>query len=242
MRGLLCWVVIVAITSGLGCQRGGGQATPAQLEERASHVASYRAQVTSHFKVAGREMSLTGKIQAQPPDHLRVEMYSPDGALMRVMVRRGDLLLQQDPAQKRFTKVDLARVAEATGKEPPIAQGTDLSHPFAGLDPAATTYVEEVELDGAKADLFEGPLTDAKALAPRLGFSPDKARVWVDDRTGLLRRTEILSQDGKNGLTQEFTAIEVDPTLKPEVFDLQPPAGVEVTDLTEAMIRAMSGK
>jgi len=243
VRGSLCCVVAVAVTASLACNRGNAsRVTPAQLEERASHVASYRAQVTSHFKVAGRELSLTGTIQAQPPDQLRVEMYGPDGALMRAMVRRGEVLMQHDPVQQRVTKVDLARVTEATGKRPPAAQGTDLSHPFAGLEPGTTAYVEAVELDGAKAHLFEGPLKDAAALAPRLGFEPDKARVWVDDRTGLLRRTEIMSKAGDSSLTQEFTAIEVDPALSSEVFYLKPPEGVSVTDLTEAMIQALSAQ
>jgi outer membrane lipoprotein-sorting protein len=243
VREWLCCLVSVAVTASLGCDRGAGsQVTPAQLEARAGHVASYRAQVASHFKVAGQELNLTGTIQGQPPDQLRVEMYGPDGTLMRAMVRRGEVLMQHDPAQQRVTKVDLARVAEATGKRPPAAQGTDLSRPFEGLDLAATTYVEAVELDGAKAHLFEGPLKEAAALAPRLGFEPDKARVWVDDRTGLLRRTEILSKAGDSGLTQEFTAIEVDPALSSEVFYLKPPEGVSVTDLTEAMIQALSAQ
>jgi len=243
VRGWLCGVVSVAAVSVLACNRGiGSQATPAQLEERAGHVTSYRAQVASHFKVAGREISLTGTIQAQPPDHLRVEMYGPDGALMRAMVRRGDVLMQHDPTQQRITKVDLARVAKETGKRPPAAQGTDLSRPFEGLDLAATVYVEAVELDGAKAHLFEGPLKDAAALAPRLGFEPGAARVWVDDQTGLLRRTEIASKEGDSSLTQDFTAIEVDPVLAAEVFYLQPPEGVSVTDLTDAMIQALSAQ
>gem|GEM_PF-4674645 len=243
MRGWLCCVVSVAVVSALACNRGAGsRVTPAQLEERAGHVASYRAQVASHFQVAGQEINLTGTIQAQPPDHLRVEMYGPDGALMRAMVRRGEVLMQHDPTQQRVTKVDLARVAEATGKRPPGAQGTDLSRPFEGLDLAATTYVEAVELDGAKAHLFTGPLKEAAALAPRLGFEPGAARVWVDDKTGLLRRTEIVSKEGDSGLTQEFTAIEVDPALSPEVFYLKPPEGVSVTDLTDAMIQALSAQ
>jgi outer membrane lipoprotein-sorting protein len=243
VRGLLWWVVCVAVTVAPGCHRGSGSpVTTAQLQERASHVASYRAQVASHFQVAGRELDLTGTIQAQPPDHLRVEMYGGDGTLMRAMVRRGEVLMLHDVAQQRVTKVDLARLAEATGKRPPADQGADLSRPFDGLDLAATTYVEAVEIDGAKAHLFEGPLREAAALASRLGFEPSRARVWVDDQTGLLRRTAIMGKEGDSGLTQEFTAIEVDPVLEPEVFYLKPPAGVSVTDLTEAMIQALSAQ
>jgi outer membrane lipoprotein-sorting protein len=241
MRWATCAVAVMVAVSVLGCNRGTKtQVTRSQLEERASHVTAYRAQVTSHYKVGGHEVSITGNVQAQPPDNLRVEMFAPDGTLARVMVQHGDVMMQHDPTHQRVTKVDLARVAKATGKRPPGAQGTDLSHPFEGLDPAATTFVDRVDLPEGKADLFEGPLLNADSIAARLGFHPTKARVWVDDQTGLLRRTEIVGEKDDEGLIQEFTAVEVDPALEPEIFLLNPPAGVEVADLTDAMIEALS--
>jgi outer membrane lipoprotein-sorting protein len=233
-------VVVVAL---LGCTRGTKtQVTRAQLEERASHVSAYRAEVASHYTVAGREVSVTGTVQSRPPDDLRVEMFAPDGSVARVMVQSRDMMMQHDTHQQRVTKVDLARVAKATGKRPPVAQGTDLSRPFDGLDPAATIYVGSDDLPDGKAHLFEGPLLDAGSLATRLGFQPVKARVWVDDRTGLLRRTEIVGDEGGDRLVQEFTAVEVDAALEPELFFLNPPPGVEVVDLTDALIQALSGQ
>jgi len=242
IRWVRCAVAVVVAVSLVGCNRGTTQVTRAQLEERASHVAAYRAQVASHYKVAGQEVSVTGNVQSQPPDNLRVEMFAPDGTLARVMVQHRDVMMQHVPTQQRVTKVDLARVAKATGERPPGPQGTDLSRPFEGLDPAATIYVESVDLPGGKAHLFEGPLLNADSLASRLGFQPAKARVWVDDRTGLLRRTEIVSREGDDGLIQEFTAVEVDPALEREIFFLNPPPGVEVVDLTDAMIQALTGR
>lgn len=243
MRWVTCALAAVVAVSLLGCNPGAKtQDMRAKLEERASHVAAYRAKVTSHYKLAGREISVTGNVESQPPDNLRVEMFAPDGSLARVMVQRRDVMMQHDPVHQRVTKVDLARVAKETGKRPPGAQGTDLSRPFEGLDPATTAYVGSVDLPEGKAQLFEGTLLNAEALASRLGFHPAKARVWVDDKTGLLRRTEIVSDKGDDGLTQEFTAVEVDPTLEPEIFELKPPAGVEVSDVTDSMIQALSGK
>jgi outer membrane lipoprotein-sorting protein len=223
------------------CNRGGSQeVTAAALQAKADRVAAFRARVESEVVMGGREMRMQGSIRMLRPDKIRVEMFDDRGSLVRVVVQRGNLLMQHDLLRQQVTSLDLARVEEVTGRRPPGAQGTDIGRPFDGMVADAMTYLETRERDGAPVHLFEGPLANVDALTVRLGFRPAKARVWVDATTGLLRRTEVIGADGETTLSQDFSAIEIDPPLDEEIFHLQPPAGVKAVDMTDGTIRALS--
>lgn len=248
MRPLLSALFIVAALTPLssvqvGCSSSGPQTpSPQELAARAAKIRSYRAQVVSQVEMGGQELRQSGTIQKRGPDEMRLEMRDSDGELIRVLVQRGSVLMHHAPHQKRVVKLDTAKVEAAIGRRPPGTQGTDPSRPFDGMVLDGVRYVETTKLDGNPVHLFEGTLEEAEALAPRLGFRPEIARVWVDQRTGLMRRSEIASADGSSRLSQSFREIEIDAEIDPESFYLKPPAGVSVVDMTDATIKALSGQ
>lgn len=83
----------------------------------------------------------------------------------------------------------------------------------------APSYVRAEELDGRPAHVIR--------LVPRQRSAYREARVWIDEGSWLIRRTEIEEENG-NLREVRLAGFERDPRLGSEAFRFTPPPGVQV--------------
>lgn len=84
-------------------------------------------------------------------------------------------------------------------------------------------------VDAGRATL-DGRGTRALTLTPKSGRGPfQRAKIWVDDRDGLIRQFEVLDP---NGLTRRvrLTAMKVNGPVDAKAFVFVPPKGVRVVE------------
>lgn len=84
-------------------------------------------------------------------------------------------------------------------------------------------------VDAGRATL-DGRATRALTLTPKSGKSPfERAKIWVDDRDGLIRQFEVLDP---NGLTRrvKLTGLRVNGPVDAKAFVFVPPKGVRVIE------------
>ena len=103
----------------------------------------------------------------------------------------------------------------------PARGGLDFFREFL-LDP---TSKYEVVSEGRES--IDGFLTWRLALTPRSPRGLASARVWVDPEAALIRRIEVVDD---NGLVRrvDLSDVALDPALDPHFFEFTVPAGVDV--------------
>ncbi len=104
------------------------------------------------------------------------------------------------------------------------------------LDPASMEGMKNYELkllpeekvDGKDAWVIEGTPKDAT-------MKTQQGRVvsWYDQKTGLPIKMIGYTPDGKEMSTTTFSDVKVDEKLSSELFTFEPPAGVQVMDMTK---------
>jgi len=104
------------------------------------------------------------------------------------------------------------------------------------LDPASMENMKNYELkllpeekiSGNEAWVIEGTPKDAAMKAQQ-----GRVVSWYDKKTGLPLKMAVYTPDGKALSTTTFSDIKVDEKVSPGMFKFEPPAGVQVMDMTK---------
>ena len=191
---------------------------------------------------AGPQMPLNGRVEAVPPDRIRIEgtgqMQGQDVKMLMVMNGPKMWLEMRDASTnepKQVVKMDLAAMpgAEVTREGPlatPTASGVlgDLGRRV------AFNSVRDEDLDGEPCKVFEG-----KARQTEPGKEPTTTRVWFSTNDGMVRRIQEVDAGGQTTMEMRILKIEANPPIPVSRFDYAPPAGVTVVDMAE-MIKQMT--
>ncbi len=152
-----------------------------------------------------------GRMCQQQPDRFAMWFTDPEGDLV---VADGEWLWVYFPSS------DAGQVIRS-----PMTSGGqdrfDFHHEFLS-DPGtryAPEYLRAEELDGAPTHVIR--------LVPREPSAYREARVWIDERTRFIRRTEIEEENG-NLREVQLAGFEPNPQLGTEAFRFTPPQGVQV--------------
>jgi outer membrane lipoprotein carrier protein len=89
---------------------------------------------------------------------------------------------------------------------------------------------DEFNIRGQSCETCKGTLLELTPLKPDPRFS--KIRLEVDPQTAQVLRSTVVDPDGSEN-TIAFESLKPNVGLKPEDFQLEPPPGVQVVDLTQ---------
>lgn len=237
----LC-VAVVAMTSLLQAEETAQEAIE-QLKSKAKSVESGSADLKITTTMMGQQVAMDGKLLFESPDkiHMDIDMSMGSMKMEQVTVSNGNTVWTYQPMMKMVSKIDLEKVAAATGIKRAGQQNSgEIAKPFAGLEPDSIKLVGSREIDGAKADLFEGK--PQMANMPNMPFKFAKVEILVGAEDGLLHQMTMLDQDGKPVMSETYSNIKTNVQIPAGTFEFTPPQGVQVMDMTEgttAMIKAM---
>ncbi len=194
-----------------------GAADPLAILERASgeysaltgFCADFRQTLTS--PLLSQVTRSRGRMCQQQPDRFSMRFTDPEGDLV---VADGEWLWVYFPSSDAGQVIRSPMTADRQG-------GFDFHREFLS-DPGtryAPVYLRGEELDGAATHVIR--------LVPRQPTAYREARVWIDEGTWFIRRTEIEEENG-NLREVQLTGFEPNPRLGSEAFRFTPPRGVQV--------------
>jgi outer membrane lipoprotein carrier protein len=173
--------------------------------------ASFEQTVTN--ALTGTSAHARGEYQQRRPDKLAVRFLDPDGDRI---VADGTWLWLYLPSSAPHEVIKRPQTAEGTGTVDVTNQFLD--QPFAKYDIA-----------DAGVDSVSGHATHEVILTPKPDGPRDflRARVWIDDADGYIRRFVV---EQRNGVTRDvrLTALQVNVSTDDSVFHFRVPAGAHV--------------
>jgi len=192
-------------------------ADPLAILERASaeysgltgFCADFRQTLTS--PLLNQVTRSRGRMCQQQPDRFSMRFTDPEGDLV---VADGEWLWVYFPSGDAGQVIRSPLTSGERG-------GFDFHREFLS-DPGtryAPAYLRSEELDGAPTHVIR--------LVPRQPSAYREARVWIDEGTWFIRRTEIEEENG-NLREVRLAGFEPNPQLGSEVFHFTPPRGVQV--------------
>lgn len=194
-----------------------GAADPVAILERASgefagltgFCADFRQTLTS--PLLNQVTHARGRMCQQQPDRFAMRFTDPEGDLV---VADGEWLWVYFPSGDAGQVIRSPMTSGGRG-------GFDFHREFLS-DPGtryAPEYLRNEELDGAPTHVIR--------LVPRRPTGYREARVWIDEATWFIRRTEIEEENG-NLREVQLAGFEPNPQLGSETFRFTPPRGVQV--------------
>jgi outer membrane lipoprotein-sorting protein len=212
----------------------------------AFEIRGSRAKDAAATPGGGPEPPLNGRVEAAPPDRIRIEgtgeMEGQEVKMLTVMNGPKMWLEIRDAATnepKQVIKMDLAAMpgAEVTN-EGPMAAATPTAGAFLGNlgRQVAFDTVRDESLDGEPCKVFEG-----KERNPEAGAQPKTTRVWFSTKDGMVRRIQEADAAGQTLTDLRISNIEANPPIPMSRFEYAPPAGVPVIDMAEMFKQMMEG-
>ncbi len=171
--------------------------------------ADFRQTLTS--TLLGQVTRSRGRMCQQRPDRFSMRFSDPEGDLV---IADGEWLWVYFPS-------DDAGQAIRSRMTPGSGGRFDFHREFLS-DPGSRylpSYLRSEELDGVLAHVVR--------LVPRRPSAYRAARIWIEDASWLVRRTEIEEENG-NLREVRLAAFEPNPRLDGEAFRFTPPQGVQV--------------
>jgi len=243
-----CTAMLAACTAAGGMHPGGASAEKVstgdrdtdamvvKMQKASSGIEACVASLSMVFAVSDQEVEIRGRGTFRRPTSYRLEKVLPGGAT-QVVVCSGGLLWLHDAEEQIVSRVNAARVYQATGQEADTDQADPL-RPFRGMVWETIRYTRELEVERPGRRIFEAT-PDAISLQVQLGVPVVKVRVSLDSTDGLLRTVEHLDSDGNAVVTQRFRDVVANPKLAENAFEFVVPAGVHVMDVTEDVIEML---
>ena len=190
---------------------------PVAILERASgeysrltgFCADFRQILTS--TLLGQVTRSRGRLCQQQPDRFAMRFSDPEGDLV---VADGEWLWVYYPSSDAGQVIRSRMTSGARDRFD--FHREFLSDPGTRYLPA---YLRSEELDGASTHVIR--------LVPRQPSAYREARVWIDEGSWLIRRTEIEEENG-NLREVRLAGFEAGPGLASETFRFTPPQGVQV--------------
>lgn len=240
-----CGAVMACLFFGVGAAWTASDPAPAlvtALEAKAAEVKTYRADMTIEMQMMGQSMVSKGEMIFKKPGRTRMETVMKMGGMemKQVNVVDGDTAWTYQPAMNMVTKIDLKKVAEATGNAAGMSGTGDVSRPFQPLRPGTVQHLRTDTVGDAEVHVFEG--SPQMGGAANTGMMPAKLQLWVGAADGMVRKTVMLNASGTPMMTQTFTNVRINTEVADTLFEFTPPAGAQVMDMTEGtlnMVRQM---
>jgi outer membrane lipoprotein carrier protein len=193
-----------------------GEGTALQVLEAASarfaDVESLCADFVQEIRVPllGEERTTRGRLCQERPNLFRMDFTDPDGDQV---VADGESFWLYYPSMSPGQVVRLP--------VDPERGGMDFYREF--LEDPAGTY----DIGAGVAETVDGVRTLRVELTPRGDRGYQRAAVWIDHESRLIRRVEL---EEENGSVRRITLsrTELDPSLAPDHFRFEPPPGVQV--------------
>ncbi len=194
-----------------------GARDPVRILERASgefaalegFCADFQQTLTS--ELLDQVTHSRGRMCQQQPDRFSMRFTDPGGDLI---VADGEWLWIYFPSSDDGQVIRSAMIPGGRGRFD--FHREFLSDPGTRYDPS---YMRAEELDGVPAHVIR--------LVPRQPSAYREARVWIDERSWLIRRTEIEEENG-NVREVQLAGFERNPRLASDAFRFTPPPGVQV--------------
>jgi len=164
------------------------------------------------FGRAGSTSESKGTVQFAKPGKMRWSYTEPDPSLL---VSDGSVMWIYDPVRGEAQRLSLAGGGE-------YFSGAGVRFLLGEGDMREEFQVTHDDCTGAEWEL---------ELVPRRVTTFERLRVRVNPQTGDLVQTRIVDLIG-NETTVDFSEIEVNQTPDDSTFEFDPPAGVDVIDLT----------
>ncbi len=194
-----------------------GAADPLSILDRASgefaaldgFCADFRQTLTS--ELLDQVTHSSGRMCQQHPDRFSMRFSDPEGDLI---LADGEWLWIYFPSSDAGQVIRSPMTSGGQGR-------FDFHREFLS-DPGtryAPSYMGAEELDGVPAHVIR--------LIPRQPSAYREARVWIDERSWLIRRTEIEEENG-NVREVQLAELERNPRLGSEAFRFTPPRGVQI--------------
>jgi outer membrane lipoprotein carrier protein len=151
-----------------------------------------------------------GRMCQQPPNLFLMDFTEPEGDLV---VADGESLWIYYPSTdpKQVFRAELAGGSA----------GLDFHREFLSEPGKRYTAVHE------GSEMVDGLALEKIAVQPTSPASYERAWVWIDDATGLIHRV-VLEEENGSVRRIDLSAIEVDPSLDPDLFAFTPPAGAAI--------------
>jgi outer membrane lipoprotein-sorting protein len=198
-------VVALLATAAVGAQ---AQQGVEEFLPRAAETAYRGRKVVIDFsRPAPQVTSMT--VLCQPGGRERREFH----ATREVLVVDGDSSWQYLPEQGVVLK------------RPARGEGGELLRPEQ-LRRALVSY----DVRAAPSEPVAGRRSRALEFTPRQGGSRPRRRIWVDEETGLILRTEVYGIDSRLSWLTVFESLEYHPALDAAAFRMRVPAGARVVE------------
>lgn len=110
-------------------------------------------------------------------------------------------------------------------KRPSRGEGGELLRPEQ-LRRALLSY----EVHASPTETVAGRRSRALEFAPRQGGSRPRRRIWVDEETGLILRTEVYGTDSRLSWLTVFEDLDFRPSFDAAVFTMRVPAGARIVE------------
>ena len=236
--GLSCW----AFDAGADKLSTGDEKTDAmmvEMQKKASDITSCKARTVMTLQIEDQTLEVRGQGIFRGPGQIRLEKVLPDGG-RQTLVAGGGLLWIYDDQERIASRVNLARVYEATKQE---ADGdhADALRPFRGLQWKTIRYVGDETLGEIVHRVFEAA-PDVPLLQAQLQTVLSKARIYLHPDDGLLRLIRFYDASGNEVISHRFDEVVVNPELDRDTFEFVIPAGAHIMDSTDDMIALLKGE
>ncbi len=171
-----------------------------RLSEQAERSHSYRGERITRMFFRNQVVDAVAQVYHQKPDTTRTEYIAPPAMAGTVILQIGAERWRRDPRDGHWWRMTPA----------PEARGLDLLR-------------RNYDLRVAPAPPVANRPCHLLLLTPRHAGNPSK-RMWVDQATGVVLRTELLNWHQQSISSSAFREIEVDPAPSARPDLLHPPA------------------
>jgi len=236
--------VLAGFVIGVGAVYAGPAPGPelvAALAAKAAAVKSYRADMTIEMQMMGQSMVSKGQMTFKQPGKTRMETVMKMGGMemKQINVVDGTTAWTHQPAMNMVTRIDLKKVAEATGNSSAMSASGDVSRPFQPLKEDTIEYLRSDTVGDTAVHVFEGRPQMAGAGNAGAGMMPAKLQLWIGAADGMVRKTIMFNAAGTPMMTQTFTNVRINTEVPDSLFTFTPPAGAQVMDMTEGTLNMM---
>ncbi len=184
-----------------------GKALYAQAVAADDHV-SYSGTLTSVVYESDRALSTVARIEHQQPYSWRIWYLAPADAYGRMIVSNEKLAYQYEPSNNRVISHDWSEAA------PGVAEPVDVAQ----ID---QNYTIET---GPSSSVAGRKATSISLVSKHTGTLVQ--RIWADNQTKLILRTENYNAEGSVASKSSFDSINVGVSFPSGLFSLTVPAGM----------------
>ena len=241
--GSICLVIIFPILWTLPAESGKlstedpkTDAVMVSLQKRLKKVEACRCRVVTVVHLMGQQFQIRGTAYFRVPGKMRIDKVLP-GETKQMVVSDGGTLWIYDSQEKVASRINLARVFEATGLEAD-ADNPDPTRPFRGLEWKQIRYIGTEVIDDVSYRVFEAK-PQVTLLHAELPEAPEKARIYIHPKDGLMRSIHFMDASGEEVLSQRFEEMVVNPKLDESLFEFVIPQGVHIIDTTNEAIQIL---